>query len=354
MQQLAERPDDSALRLVFSDWLQERGDPRGEVIALCARGMLSLTERRRVARLTTQHGPSWLGPLAPWVDLQRTRFDGGFVSELVFSAKPCPFASWVDEARLWSVRRLAIPAVHPPRVLTEFLTSRWLRGVQTLELGSGDWAALKGASLGDFKPNRVGVSSWGVFDDELTGLRAVDAFAKAQILSLSTTEFVNTLVVADVMNALRSQLAALEGFRGIQLTSRYGVLEGSAAWLLAAEPFRRSLPALESWGVESSELAITRSVDSSGALSQLVIDLSLPEAPGEKQAPREGKTTTEVRLATAASVLVLLGPARLTRVEVRVTPGTRLRAHERNTLLVAARRSASLEHFEVVGEPVSP
>ncbi|MBA3541481.1 MAG: TIGR02996 domain-containing protein [Deltaproteobacteria bacterium] len=34
---VAEAPDDDAPRLVYADWLMERGDPRGELVALqCA------------------------------------------------------------------------------------------------------------------------------------------------------------------------------------------------------------------------------------------------------------------------------------------------------------------------------
>jgi uncharacterized protein (TIGR02996 family) len=32
LQAIRERPDDTALRLVFADWLEEQGDPRGELI----------------------------------------------------------------------------------------------------------------------------------------------------------------------------------------------------------------------------------------------------------------------------------------------------------------------------------
>src|SRR5277367_703608 len=31
---MQERPEDNALRLIFADWLEERGDPRGELIRL--------------------------------------------------------------------------------------------------------------------------------------------------------------------------------------------------------------------------------------------------------------------------------------------------------------------------------
>ena len=34
IQAMQKRPEDTALRLVFADWLEERGDPRGELIRL--------------------------------------------------------------------------------------------------------------------------------------------------------------------------------------------------------------------------------------------------------------------------------------------------------------------------------
>jgi hypothetical protein len=63
---------------------------------------------------------------------------------------------------------------------------------------------------------------------------------------------------------------------------------------------------------------------------------------------------TWVRIAAAASVLVLLGPAKLALVEVKLANGARLRPAERNTLIAAARRSGSLERFAVNGDAVLP
>src|SRR5271156_3705070 len=34
LQAMQENPEDTALRLVFADWLEERGDPRGELLRL--------------------------------------------------------------------------------------------------------------------------------------------------------------------------------------------------------------------------------------------------------------------------------------------------------------------------------
>src|SRR5947199_1700743 len=45
-------PEDDALRLVYADWLEERGDPRGEYLRCrCARAALGPTDRKRAALL---------------------------------------------------------------------------------------------------------------------------------------------------------------------------------------------------------------------------------------------------------------------------------------------------------------
>lgn len=59
-----EHPDDDGPRLVYADWLQERGDPRGEFIALQVRGELDAAGAKRERELLKQHGKAWLGPLA--------------------------------------------------------------------------------------------------------------------------------------------------------------------------------------------------------------------------------------------------------------------------------------------------
>ena len=61
-------PDDDAPRAVLSDFLLERGDPRGEFIQLqltrCQRG-LNPEEQRREAALLRKHQATWLGTVAP-------------------------------------------------------------------------------------------------------------------------------------------------------------------------------------------------------------------------------------------------------------------------------------------------
>jgi uncharacterized protein (TIGR02996 family) len=74
-------PDDDAPRLVYADWLQQRGDPRGELIMLQvarARGRAKKGQRRREDELLDEHASKWLRSLGAYAD-KHTRFERGFV-----------------------------------------------------------------------------------------------------------------------------------------------------------------------------------------------------------------------------------------------------------------------------------
>lgn len=357
--QLAERPDDRALRLVFADVLLEEGDERGEVIALCERGSLSLTEQRRVARITTARAAEWLGPLAPLADLQRTRFVAGFLDELVCVPNVARelFISLIGDPRLATVHGLSVAPVRRPARLAGFLGHPFLRRLERLELGSTDWQALRNFKAQGLAPSRVTLASWGVFAQELAPLSDVPLFQQATSLGLSTTEFITPSRVDEVRTAVLSQARALRRVEELTLVARYGVLEGIAAWLLACDREPRQLktqfPMLTRWGAESGDVFFQRTGEPGGPFNQLSIDLSAPEAMGEKRAASH-RPAAEMRIATAASVLVLLGAAQLTAVEIKLPAGGRLRNNERHALHAAARRSGTLEHFSIIGESSSP
>jgi uncharacterized protein (TIGR02996 family) len=88
---IAESPEDDAPRLVYADWLEERGDPRHELI----RVQLELArldegdDRRwellaRERRLLRAHGKHWAGPLRRFV--KRYYFRRGFVEGVTLRA----------------------------------------------------------------------------------------------------------------------------------------------------------------------------------------------------------------------------------------------------------------------------
>ncbi|MGV3620687.1 MAG: TIGR02996 domain-containing protein, partial [Archangium sp.] len=328
LQRIAEQPDSKELRLVFADWLQEHGDPRGEVIALFERGELLLSERRRIARATALHSHNWLGPLSGVADLHRTRFIGGFVVELVCHGGR-PADAWsrlIDEPRLATVRSFGLPPRQSPASLEPLLASKVWRSLDRLELGSDDWAALR--SLPTLNVKKAVVSSWGVFRRELAVLGDVPAFQRAPVLGLASTEFIQPLVVPEIVLHVREQHSALGHFEEVQLLCRYGAMEGAASWLLSAdEATVELLPGVRRWTVAMSEVSFTR-VRDEDAFSSLEIDLSLPESSTGEKEVLDVQSAFERRLALAASVLVQLAPARLRHVRVLLAPGARLRPKE--------------------------
>ncbi len=55
-------PDDEATRLVYADWLEERGDPLGEFLRIQCQ-QKRLEERKRA--LWAAHGVAWIASLPP-------------------------------------------------------------------------------------------------------------------------------------------------------------------------------------------------------------------------------------------------------------------------------------------------
>ncbi|MFO0550189.1 MAG: TIGR02996 domain-containing protein [Polyangiaceae bacterium] len=71
-------PDDDAPRAVLADFLQARGDPRGELIALQLRPELDARARARLEELLAEPERSWLGPLDPVLTKSGLEFARGF------------------------------------------------------------------------------------------------------------------------------------------------------------------------------------------------------------------------------------------------------------------------------------
>jgi uncharacterized protein (TIGR02996 family) len=70
LQAIMENPDDDTPRLIYADWLEERGDPRGEFIRVqCQLTRMSPGDERRIPleqlerRLLERHQDAWLGSL---------------------------------------------------------------------------------------------------------------------------------------------------------------------------------------------------------------------------------------------------------------------------------------------------
>jgi uncharacterized protein (TIGR02996 family) len=70
LQNIRQQPHDDAPRLIFADWLEERGDPRGEFIRLqCLRSSFTIGDAHKLSlveqeqALLKRHRGRWVGPL---------------------------------------------------------------------------------------------------------------------------------------------------------------------------------------------------------------------------------------------------------------------------------------------------
>jgi uncharacterized protein (TIGR02996 family) len=69
-------PDDLAPRLVYADWLLERGDPRGEHIVLqCAKAREGDAHELRRRALWQHYGATWLDEDLEYFKVDATRFE---------------------------------------------------------------------------------------------------------------------------------------------------------------------------------------------------------------------------------------------------------------------------------------
>jgi uncharacterized protein (TIGR02996 family) len=92
LQAILDEPEDDGLRLIFADWLEERGDARGEFIRVqceLARMPAKDARRRRLQEreraLLYKHERRWLGPLRGL--LRWSRFRRGFLDEVLLGAE---------------------------------------------------------------------------------------------------------------------------------------------------------------------------------------------------------------------------------------------------------------------------
>lgn len=116
--QIYAAPDDDAPRLVYADWLQERGDPRGELIALQlerANGKARKGGRQREDALLATHRQTWEQPLKARATPVRARCGGYQVKPAVTFGRGFAeqVASWMfGKDPAWSTVRSCTAAPH--------------------------------------------------------------------------------------------------------------------------------------------------------------------------------------------------------------------------------------------------
>ncbi len=136
LRDITDRPDDEAPRLVYADWLGERGDPRGEFILIqCQRSRLSMDDPHRVElehreeELLDAHRDEWRAALE-LPDGKEAIFRRGFVEMLELDVEDV--RERADLATLTPLRHLAVK-IHA-RVGRSLAAAPLLARLEALEL----------------------------------------------------------------------------------------------------------------------------------------------------------------------------------------------------------------------------
>lgn len=177
------RPDDDAPRQVLSDALMERGDPRGEFIAVqlrLARGGATRADARREHELFSEHGAAWLAEL-PGVTRALRGVHRGFPVRLELR----PRGQGVASPTWRTVERLDVQGTGRGEELTAPALGR-------LEVVTGlDGAALQALLEGPVRPRLREVHLAG---PRLDGLRADEA--RRRVLALEHLGALRVLALA--------------------------------------------------------------------------------------------------------------------------------------------------------------
>lgn len=148
-----EEPDDDGARLVYADWLQERGHPLGELIVLQCAPSLTAAQRARERSILHRHARAWLGELGQV--LVHPRFERGFLASARLArnsaATPDAWLRAASDPRLATVHTLERGQASIARY-TSFLVSPVTRNVRHVDVPR---AAVLGALLDAGFPRRL-------------------------------------------------------------------------------------------------------------------------------------------------------------------------------------------------------
>jgi uncharacterized protein (TIGR02996 family) len=256
-------PSDLVRRQIYADFLLERGDPRGELIALQladARGQLDRAGRTRIRALLREHQLAWLGPLAPVLVRAGAELRNGFLTRARIRQGARGLAGLREEPSWATVETLEYA---PP----EFVDAPALRALRSLRWTESQ--VLAAAELGPQLPDIVELVSETrereryydrapltlalppVFEDPrwLPGLRRVELITELEPLALAwlwTGPLGRRLERATVSSTRRGELDLLAVLRSLRSAS-----EGPAGTSLSE--LRIAGPVLECWFVHGPE-----------------------------------------------------------------------------------------------------
>jgi uncharacterized protein (TIGR02996 family) len=134
LQAVYDDPSSDAPRKVYADWLMQRGDPRGEFIALQC-GPSGAASLARQNELFVQHGTGWLGALEPVVVKSALYdFDRGFLSIARVRLMTAAQIKEIPGARDWALIR-RINDESPPKAHRALMARGAFPNVEEIDNG---------------------------------------------------------------------------------------------------------------------------------------------------------------------------------------------------------------------------
>jgi uncharacterized protein (TIGR02996 family) len=144
-------PLDDSARNVYSDWLLDRSDPRGELLVLqmqrrqALHGTLDDAGERRELELLTQYARAWMGEIEPLVEKYGWAFEGGFLARCCVDLGNAKLVQQLTGSEAWATvqeihfsrHKLPVPIVtHPAMRSLRRIGSLWWEGVsEAVRLG---------------------------------------------------------------------------------------------------------------------------------------------------------------------------------------------------------------------------
>jgi uncharacterized protein (TIGR02996 family) len=253
LQAIKEQPDDDTARLIFADWLEERGDARGELIRVQVEIAAMMRERdqgwgplrSRERKLIRQYGSVWLGSLYEMVE--KWEIYRGLISIRIRTEDFLHASqSWSDAAEVWPwVYRLEVRDVRAEQA-AGFAASPLLGNLTGLDLycskvGPGGMASLASTShLGGLRALEMAHNQIGP-----AGVAAL--VSSPHLTRLATLNLFGNQIGDEGAQALATW-PHLHQLRSLYLPQNHIRTEGSLA--LAASPGVRNLRDLGLWGNE--------------------------------------------------------------------------------------------------------
>ena len=193
-------PDDDGPRLVLADHLMQRGDPRGELIAVQCRlssGDAAAADRieleARERSLLAEHQVEWLRPLG--LEPSRAGWRRGFV-ERVQGDWGWFRGAFADLAARTPLRHVRVYHVD----IAEACALAWPASVVSLAMFSGDFGASEARVLADARSldrlRRLELFQCEIGDEGARALASTSAFPRLVELAVSGTDGVHTIGAA--------------------------------------------------------------------------------------------------------------------------------------------------------------